>query len=198
MKISLNNMVLASLILSLILPVAVMAKSHPSSSPDRAVGQNPSPSQRLTEAKLGVCQNREAAITKRLTQLIRLANKTQEKFDAIAERVETYYTTKAVPAGKIVSTYDALVVEIATKKTAVQTVLTAAETSAATFSCTSDDPKGQLTQFKTAMQDVKKALHEYRTAVKNLIVAIRSVNGKNESSPSPVASPTVSATSEAQ
>lgn len=131
---------------------------------------------KLTEVKLKVCQNKEAAIQKRNTALNKMAANMLTKFDSIATRVETYYTTKAVPAGKTVTNYDALVAEIATKKTAVTVALTTANTDAAAFSCASDDPKGQLTLYRTDMQAVKQALKDYRTSIKNLIVAVRTAN----------------------
>jgi peptidoglycan hydrolase CwlO-like protein len=184
--ISLRNSALVALTL-ILMPAATLAQGRPSALPSTAAAKA-AVMTRLADAKLKACQNREAAITKRSTQLAKTASNIQEKFDAIATRVETYYTAKAVPAGKTISNYDALVAEIATKKTAVQTALTTVQTSAAAFSCTSDDPKRQLTQFRTDMQAVKKDLQGYRTAIKNLIVAIRSATGKTESSASPKAS----------
>jgi len=137
--------------------------------------------QKLTEAKLKVCQNKEAAIQKRNDALTKMANTMLTKFDSIATRVETYYTGTVVPSGKTVSTYDTLVADIATKKSIIQTDLTKATTDAATFNCTSDDPKGQLTLFRTDMQTVKQDLKDYRTSIKNLIVAVRSISGTTES-----------------
>lgn len=136
---------------------------------------------KLTEVKLKVCQKKEANIQKRNSQLTKLVNNMITKFDSIATRVKTYYTSKAVPAGKTVANYDALVAEIATKKATVQTALDKATTDASAFSCTSDDPKGQLTLYRTDMQAVKQALKDYRTAIKNLIVAIRTATGTTES-----------------
>lgn len=137
--------------------------------------------QKLTEAKLKVCQNRESAIQKRNNALTKTAENMLTKFDSIATRVETYYTDQAIPAGKTVSNYDALVAEITVKKATVQTNLDKTTTDALAFNCTSDDPKGQLTQFRTDMQTVKQTLKDYRTSIKNLIVAIRSVTGTTES-----------------
>lgn len=138
--------------------------------------------QKLTEVKLKVCQNKEAAIQKRNDQLTKTTTNMLTKFDSIATRVETYYTDKAVPAGKTVSNYDALIADIAAKKVAVQTNLDKAITDASAFKCSSDDPKSQLTQFRTDMQTVKQSLQDYRTSIKNLIVAIRSATGTTESS----------------
>ncbi len=135
---------------------------------------------RLTEAKLKACQARENAITKRMTHLTNLVTTMEGKFDAIAQRTEVYYTSKVVPSGKTVTNYDVLVVDIQTKKIAVQTALTTAQTNSTGFSCDGNNPKGLLTQFRTDMQTVKKALKDYRTSIKNLIVAVRSVTGTTE------------------
>ena len=135
---------------------------------------------RLTEAKLKACQAREKAIKKRTEQLMKLATTMQEKFDAIAERVKEYYTSKVVPSGKTVANYDSLVADIQFKKEAVQTVLVTAQENAGSFACDGNDPKGQLAQFKDDMRAVKSALKDYRTSIKNLIVAVRSVIGTTE------------------
>ncbi|MBI5465227.1 hypothetical protein HY946_01300 [Candidatus Gottesmanbacteria bacterium] len=143
---------------------------------------------RLTNAKLKACQARENAIKKRTEHLGQLANTMMEKFDAIARRVEEYYTTKMVPGGKTVVNYDGLLSDIQTKKGAVQTALSQTQANTSSFACTSADPKGQLTQFKDDMQAVIKAFKDYKTSLKNLIVAVRSVTGTTERtslSPSP-------------
>jgi predicted nucleic acid-binding Zn-ribbon protein len=140
--------------------------------------------QKLTEAKLRVCQNKQNAIQQRSNQLVEMARNMLNKFDRIASRVEQYYTNKVASSGKTVSNYDTLVAEISAKKSAVQTDLDKATSSAKAFNCASDNPKGQLNQFRTDMRAVKSDLREYRIAIKNLIVAIRSVVGATESSPS--------------
>lgn len=145
---------------------------------------------RLTDARLKSCQAKEESIKNRLSHLNQLATNMQEKFDAIAERVKEYYTTKVVPSGKTVANYDTLVANVATKKTQVQTALTKAQDDVAGFSCDGEDPKGHLTTFRLDMQAVKGALKEYRTSIKNLIVAIRSVTGETKkASPTPTATP---------
>ena len=136
----------------------------------------------LTETRLKVCQKKQNAIQKRSRQLVMTAENMLAKFSRIEERVKTYYSDKAVPAGKTVANYDALVSEITAQKETVRANLDKALASSANFSCNSDNPKGQLSQFRTDMQAVKKSLKEYRTAIKNLIVAVRTASGKAKSS----------------
>lgn len=143
----------------------------------------------LTEAKLRACQARENAIKTRSSHLTQLATTMETKFDAIAVRVETYYTSKVVPSGKTVSNYDTLVADIQTKKAAVSTVLLTAQTDANSFSCTGASPREQLTKFRVDMQAVKSALKDYRTSIKNLIVAVHSVTGTTNKETTPSASP---------
>lgn len=171
----------AFLVLSFVLFASpVFAIGKPDTLPERPSSSTAAASQRLTKAKLKVCQARESAITKRMPRLTQLVTTMESKFDAIAQRTEKYYTSKVVPSGKTVANYDALVADIQTKKTAVQTTLTTAQTNSTGFSCKGNDPKGLLTQFRTDMQTVKKALHDYRTSIKNLIVAVRSLTRENE------------------
>lgn len=156
-----------------------------------AVGPSPRPGsqgatrsaaagQRLDEVRLKTCQVREDALKKRSARLIQLVTNMEEKFDSIAQRVKDYYTSKVVPAGKTVASYDSLVSGINTKKAAVQTALTKAQEDLASFSCSGDDPKGWMRAFREDMQAVKGALKDYRTAIKDLIVAVRSVNKGGE------------------
>lgn len=137
---------------------------------------------KLDAVKLKVCQNREAAITKRSEQLTKMATTMEVTFARIATRVENYYTNTVKPSGKTVSNYDALVADIAAKKTIVDTDLTKAQTDMTTFDCASSDPKGQLTTFRTDMQKVKSDLKDYRTSIKNLIVAVHGVSGTTSAS----------------
>lgn len=146
--------------------------------PDERV-QKPQTRVKLTEGRFRACEAKEKNIKNWLTRLTNMVSNIEEKFDSIATRVEKYYTEKVFPNGKIVSDYDTLVADIQTKKVGVQTALIAAENTANSFTCTGDDPKGQLTQYKENMQNVKSALKEYRTSIKNLIVAVRSVSGNS-------------------
>lgn len=137
--------------------------------------------EKLAAAKLNVCQKIEASIQKRSTKMATRSANMQKVFDSIAARVETYYTDKVLPRGQTVTNYDSLVANIATKKTEVATEVTTAQTDATNFSCSTADPKGQMTVFREDMQAVIAALKDYRTSIKNLIVAVRSVTGTENS-----------------
>jgi len=131
---------------------------------------------RLTEARLKTCLAKENSIQKQTQQLTRLSTNMLNVFDKIATRVETYYTSVVLPAGKSLSNYDQLVADVAAKKTATQTALAKAQASSGTFVCDGDDPVATITEFRSGMVSVKAALKEYRTSVNKLIVAVRTIS----------------------
>lgn len=173
-KLTRNAVLIASLLSGLIFTSSALAVTSPNS--------RQSASAKLTDTKLKMCQARENGIKQRSTRLAQLVTTMEETFDKIAARVKDYYNSKVVPAGKTVSNYPSLVADIQTKKDAVAAALTKAQNDASTFSCSNDDPKGQITQFRVDMQAVKTALKDYRTSVKNLIVAVRSLTGETNRS----------------
>lgn len=140
-------------------------------------GKSAVASTRLSGGELRACQAKEIRIKKRITILNHIATNMESKFDSIAVGVEDYYTSKVVHSGKKVSNYGTLASDIQTKKMAVQIALNTAKISLNNFTCTSDDPRGQLTQFGQDTQVIKSALKEYRASIKNLIVAVHSVTG---------------------
>lgn len=180
-----SMLVISLLSAGLIFTSSVIADNSNSNKAARDSDNRQNVMAKLDATKLKSCQAREEGIKQRSSQLIRLVTNMEEKFDKIAQRVKDYYTSKVVPSGKTVSNYAILVSDIQTKKAAVSTALTKAQNDATAFSCTSDDPKAQMTQFRVDMQAVKEALKDYRTSIKNLIVAVHSVTGETNKSSEP-------------
>ena len=140
---------------------------------------------RLDGAKLKTCQVKEKVINNRTKSLTNLALNMEDKFTSISARVQKYYTEKVVPSGKTVPNYASLVADINAKKAAVDTAINTAKTDSSNFSCNSDNPKGKLSTFRKDMQNVKSSLKDYRTSIKNLIVAVRSIVGETEKKAAP-------------
>lgn len=161
-----------ALSLSLMLASSVFAAK-----PSHIATQSNTPRNGSESGKMKACQAREASIKTRMSHLAQLAQMMQKKFDQHVTEVEKYYTNKVVPFGKTVSNYDSLVTEVQTKKAAVQTALNKAQADVNNFNCSQVNPKAQVTQFRQDMQAVKKALKDFRTSIKNLIVAVHSVKG---------------------
>ena len=121
-----------------------------------------------------------------------------EKFDAIAGRIKDYYNNTLVPGGKTLPNYGALVADIEAKKDIVEADLTSLQDKVNAFTCSGDDPKGLLTEFRQDMQKIKTDLKNFRTSIKNLIVAVKRLAptpGPEETEePEGTATPTVSPT----
>lgn len=125
------------------------------------------------------CLAREAAVKKRMTQLSQLVANQYRVFDRNAARVQDYYTNTVLPSGRTVSNYAALVNDIAAKKVLVDEAVTEAKNSISAFSCASGNPRTLMNDFRINMQSVKTALKNYRTTIRNLIVAVRGLNGES-------------------
>jgi hypothetical protein len=126
---------------------------------------------RLSDAKLKACQNRETAITNIMSRLSDRGQKQLALFSSIADKTETFYTQK----GKTISTYDALVADLAAKKALAQTAVQTITSSSTAFTCDGTDPKSVAATFKDNLKAEITALNDYKTAVKNLIVGVKSV-----------------------
>lgn len=144
----------------------------------------------LQDTKLRACEAISASVVRRSGHLVDLVAKMEQNFTAIAEGVEQYYLTKVVPTGASLPNYDALVADIATKQAAVDSMVVTAQDDAANFSCTGNNPGAQLTQYRTDMQAVIRGLQDFRTAIKNLIVAVRTLHSISVST-TPIVTPSV-------
>jgi hypothetical protein len=133
--------------------------------------------QKLQESKQKKCQEKQADINNRLKKIAERGQKQLELFSNIATKTETFYTTKNLS----VSNYDTLVSAINDKKAAAQATVDKITSDSTTFTC--DDTttaKSQLAGFKTDLKAEISALKEYRTSVKNLIVAVKSAAGQSQ------------------
>jgi len=139
---------------------------------------------KLDAVKLKVCETRQNIIKRRSQSLANRANTQFNVFDSIATKVENFYTTKVLPKGVVVANYDQLVADIATQKTDAMNAIDTAKTDATNFDCSGDNPKAQLTNFNSDMKLAIAALKDYRTAIRNLIVAVKSAIGKFNSASS--------------
>lgn len=143
---------------------------------------------RLAENALKLCQKREKRINAIMARTVDRATKQTEVFDKIATRTKEFYTSK----GRTVANYDALVAAVDAAKQKTETDL-AAMKAESTFKCDSANPKGSATAFKDNLKLAIADLKAYKTAVKNLIVGVKSAqgvtsSGRESSSPKPSAS----------
>jgi hypothetical protein len=125
---------------------------------------------RLEQNKLRVCELRKTKISAIMTRSITRAEKQLALFTTISERVKTFYAEK----GHTLSNYNDLVAAVDAAKTKAQADLDTLKNTTP-FDCNSEDPKGQVEEFKLGIKTINQDLKDYRTAVKNLIVGVKSV-----------------------
>lgn len=145
------------------------ASSH---APTQAVNAQANAQTHLATAQLTACKNREAAITNIMTRIDTRGQNQITLFGTIATRVEAFYTKQ----DKTLSNYDQLVAAVNSAQTQANTDFGTLQTNS-TFSCSANDPKGMVTAFQSYLKTEITDLQNYRTAVKNLIVGVASVNG---------------------
>lgn len=138
----------------------------------------------LSEIKVRACEAKQSVISKRSEQIVKRTTNQQDLFSKLATNVENYYQATLLPQDKIVVNYDALVASISASQAAIAPLLAKAQADATTFSCDKDKPANQLKTFDTDMKAVIRALETYRKSVRNLIVAVRSVVGEENSATS--------------
>lgn len=123
---------------------------------------------RLSEVKLGVCQKREKTIDNIIARMGDRGTRQLDIFTKIADRTEAFYAK----SGKVLTDYDSLVNEVNASKADVLAVM---PTTTVSFKCDGSDPKGMATSFKASRTAENTALKALKTAVRNLIVGVKSV-----------------------
>jgi len=161
-----KSLIVAATVFSLAVAIPTVAAAMPA----RAAEAQETAKTHLADAKLKACQNREKVITNIMARLGSHGQKQIELFNKIAERTETFYTDK----GKTLANYDALVADVTAKKAAAQAAVDAAKSMVPEFKCDGTDPKGVAASFKDKLKAQNDALKAYKTAVKDLIVGVKS------------------------
>ena len=134
-------------------------------------GSDNSQGKKLQGDNLTKCQNKEGNIN-RLMQRVNTRTQLQlNLFEKIAERVQTYYEENNLS----LSNYDELVTAVEAARTQAQNTFRAMEQNGGSFACDGEDPHAYTNQFRNSFNSTVDDLQAYKTAVRNLIVAVRSV-----------------------
>ena len=123
--------------------------------------------EKLTDKRLDACKKREARINTIVDKTASQAEKHLGVFEKIEERVKTFYVDKQLS----VENYDTLTAAVDEKHTAAVAAID--ELKANDFSCDTTDASNPAGLMKELAQSKNDALKEYRTALKDLIVAIK-------------------------
>lgn len=132
---------------------------------------------KLQGKNLESCQNRETVMN---NVMARIGDRGQKQTDAIRlinEKVQTFYLNKGVS----VENYDALNAKVEESKALALAAMNSVRNMNGSFDCKGDNPKGVATQFKSQASAQSEAIKNYRNAVHDLVVAIKTALSTSES-----------------
>jgi len=117
------------------------------------------------------CENRTGTFKTRLGNIDTRTQKQLDTMDKIVERVKTFKTNKNLT----VDNYDALLADVAAKRQVVVDLHDVLKQQTTSFTCGDDQSQAQanVQTFKDALKQEIDAIKAYRTAIKNLIVAVK-------------------------
>jgi len=125
---------------------------------------------KLAEGFMKACENHKMAFETRFANLANHSQTIVDVMDKIAARVEAFKTSKNLT----VANYDALVADVAAKQLIVHNLqATAKQDAAQDFNCDRDKAHESVQSFTDLLHQQIDALKNYKTSVKNLIVAVK-------------------------
>ena len=126
-------------------------------------------SEKREAAKIRACENKQRVVSNIMARIADRGERHLEVFDKISDRTQAFYTEK----GLSVANYDELVANVADKRAAAELQVAAVSDVSTEIDCETEDPKAVAAAFKETMKAQITALKDYRTAVKDLIVGVR-------------------------
>lgn len=124
--------------------------------------------EKLDAKRLDVCQKRQERINSIVSKSVEQSTKHLATFQKIEERVTQFYIDKSLT----VTNFDELVATVDEKEAAaIASIDISAET---TFDCETTDGSNPGSIVRDLVRSQHQALKEYRTAIKDLIVAVKS------------------------
>lgn len=126
------------------------------------------------QGKEQACKRKLRSIKHRGEQVVRHAERHLAVFDKISDRVQTFAEDK----GKKPENYTTLLDDVKAKRAIVLVEIARAKEVFADFDCA--DREHFKSDAKDALKELRGALKDYRRAINQLIVGVKSVNGKTE------------------
>jgi hypothetical protein len=120
------------------------------------------------DQRIKVCENRKTAINNKLVAYTNAADKYLTKFDSVYVKILAFQKDKNVTVTNI----DELTADADTKQKDAAEAIAALKEVAVELDCSDPDTAVTLGTVRDAAQTARKALHEYRISLKNIVVAI--------------------------
>lgn len=120
------------------------------------------------DKRIKVCENRKSAINNKLSAFTAAADKHFTKFDSIYVKVLAFQEDRGVTVANIAD----LTADADDKQQAAADAIEALKALAVDVGCNDPETVVTLGAVRDAAQTARKALHEYRMSLKNIVVAI--------------------------
>jgi hypothetical protein len=125
----------------------------------------------VNSSKFAICNAHLQTAKNTMSRITDRGQKQLDLFTAISNRTQAFYNL----SGKNLGSYSKLVYQAYAKRSAAVLSINALNSDNAQFSCGNSNPKLSIGQFQTDVNSQVKAMQTYRTAVKNLVEGVRSV-----------------------
>ena len=129
------------------------------------------------EQRAKTCLQIQKAVNNKLKAFDNHADKYLTRLNTLFTKVQAYQTEHNVT----VADYDALVATATQKQTDATVAVDALKSLGTTIDCTSSDPASMLSSVKSGAADARNALKAYRTALKDIVVALVQANKTEDS-----------------
>ncbi|HET8709705.1 MAG TPA: hypothetical protein VFL85_05530 [Candidatus Saccharimonadales bacterium] len=124
-----------------------------------------------------VCANIQKAVNNKLSAFDSHADSYLTRLDTAYTKLKDYQSTKNAQ----VDNWNDLLTAADAKKADATASVDALKALGTSIDCTSNDPAGMLASVKSGAASTRDSLKAYRTALKNIIVALAHANGTDDS-----------------
>jgi hypothetical protein len=127
-----------------------------------------------------VCGTRKANLTKRMATAVTVAERHKTNIDRIYAKVKDFYTTKQLN----VSNYTDLTAKVDAAQTNAQVAIDALKALDVNVDCTSQTVANSVSAFQQAVSNTRDSLKAYRSALVDLITALKGASTSSNTSSS--------------
>ncbi len=121
------------------------------------------------------CENIQKAVNNKLSAFNNNADKYLSRLDDVFTKLQDYQTANNVSADN----YESLLTTAKDNQTTAAAAVTALSQVADSLDCTESDPAAMLATAKESASGTRDALKAYRTALKNIVVALAQAQGED-------------------
>lgn len=162
----------------------VLEPLKPGHTTDDIANQSPAkqstpPEKPLTGKKLQACKKREKGIHSIMASVVKRSERQLTVFTQIANRTENFHERR----GYTLENYKDLTSEVAMRRILAEDAIENIKHESNNFTCKSAHPKADIESLKNQIHLQQQLMQDYRTAIKNFVRAVKSVQPESDMKP---------------